>query len=721
MSSKVNKIYEFGPFRLDASTSAVWRGDELIPLAPKSVELLALLADRNGEIISKQEIFDSVWSDTFVEDGVLTQNIYSIRRALGKKEDGSQYIENVPRRGYRFAADITVINGEGDDAAENAGKREAGASEKPNAETSGPKWWIAAAFSVLVTAAAGAYFYLRPGETVMKTPANLEFHHVTDTGDIFFPTLSPDGNFIAYSRGNLGDRTYIKDVRTNEEKRLVVNGVRSIGFSQFSNESQYIYGRTHSIIFVPADVVRVSVSGGDPTVVATNVWGNFSISPDEKQMAFVRIHPDENRQAVIVKDLATGAEKEVSTRHAPLDYYLRAYPAWSPDGKKLAVVAQRSRFQYDDLLVIDLETQQERKISTGELTDVQQAVWISGDVLAVSARTAKNYQLWSVPYTEGKITPITNDIASHRFLDITADRKKLLTMEVLYYSNIWTAEAENLAEQTQLTFGTSRNDGYFGIDWFPNGDIIYSTNNGPGNEWNLQTLGSAPKQLTDAVDGERNDYPEISPDGNSIYFTSNRAGAFTIWRSAADGSGAAQVTPGEKDPQLYPQISPDGEWLYYIKKLERSSAVWRRSISTGNEEKLTSDKFAPAEFLSLSPDGKYLAFHNLTGGQPIDVPGPVFNIGVLEIGGSVQIFHINSAPGRIFFYWTPDSNALVYDSFTPNETKLWRQPLDGSEPESILSLPNERIFFVDWSDDGKMAAFARGRQIHNALILTNFE
>jgi DNA-binding winged helix-turn-helix (wHTH) protein/TolB-like protein/Flp pilus assembly protein TadD len=108
MSSEVSDLYEFGHYTLNVETLTLWRDEALVSLPPKAFELLRLLLERHGEIVSKQQIFDHVWADTFVEDGVLTQNVYILRNILGTDENGKQFIETIPRRGYRFAASVAV-------------------------------------------------------------------------------------------------------------------------------------------------------------------------------------------------------------------------------------------------------------------------------------------------------------------------------------------------------------------------------------------------------------------------------------------------------------------------------------------------------------------------------------------------------------------------------------------------------------------------------------
>ena len=79
MNNEMNNLYEFGEFRFDSKKQKLWRESNLVLLSPKASELLELLLEKKGEYISKEEIFEKVWAGTFVEDGVLTQNIYTLR------------------------------------------------------------------------------------------------------------------------------------------------------------------------------------------------------------------------------------------------------------------------------------------------------------------------------------------------------------------------------------------------------------------------------------------------------------------------------------------------------------------------------------------------------------------------------------------------------------------------------------------------------------------
>jgi TolB-like protein len=99
-----NPVYEFGPFRLDAGQRFLARDGELIPLAPKAFDTLLALVARPGEVLAKEDLLKAIWPDTFVEEGNLAQNISLLRKVLGYDPSGQQYIQTVPKRGYRFVA-----------------------------------------------------------------------------------------------------------------------------------------------------------------------------------------------------------------------------------------------------------------------------------------------------------------------------------------------------------------------------------------------------------------------------------------------------------------------------------------------------------------------------------------------------------------------------------------------------------------------------------------
>jgi len=110
MKDKSANSYLFKSFRLDVSERRLTNGDEPLPLAPKAFDLLALLVERAGHLVEKDEIMESVWPDSFVEEGNLTRTIHVLRKILGDDQNGNKFIETVPTRGYRFVATVDPGN-----------------------------------------------------------------------------------------------------------------------------------------------------------------------------------------------------------------------------------------------------------------------------------------------------------------------------------------------------------------------------------------------------------------------------------------------------------------------------------------------------------------------------------------------------------------------------------------------------------------------------------
>src|SRR5437016_1152085 len=102
-------IYEFGAFRLDAAQRVIFRGGRPVPLAPKVLETLLALVERSGTLVTKDELMTRLWPETFVEEANLTQNVFQLRKVLGEGQDGRNYIETVPRRGYRFMGEVKAL------------------------------------------------------------------------------------------------------------------------------------------------------------------------------------------------------------------------------------------------------------------------------------------------------------------------------------------------------------------------------------------------------------------------------------------------------------------------------------------------------------------------------------------------------------------------------------------------------------------------------------
>ncbi|MGA9994058.1 MAG: winged helix-turn-helix domain-containing protein [Pyrinomonadaceae bacterium] len=109
MNRQKRHLYEFGQFRIDVGERQLLRGEEQIALTPKAFDTLLVLVENCGHALDKKELMEKVWPDSFVEENNLAQNISTLRKALGESEAGLKYIETVPKRGYRFVADVKEL------------------------------------------------------------------------------------------------------------------------------------------------------------------------------------------------------------------------------------------------------------------------------------------------------------------------------------------------------------------------------------------------------------------------------------------------------------------------------------------------------------------------------------------------------------------------------------------------------------------------------------
>src|SRR5262245_31711403 len=124
MSDSKKQVYLFGQFRLDVNKGLLFERDEIVALTPKSLDTLLVLVENRGSVLSKEELMQLVWPDQFVEENNLAQNIHLVRKSLRDGTGGARYIETIPKRGYRFVAQVETLElteeaerGKADDAA----------------------------------------------------------------------------------------------------------------------------------------------------------------------------------------------------------------------------------------------------------------------------------------------------------------------------------------------------------------------------------------------------------------------------------------------------------------------------------------------------------------------------------------------------------------------------------------------------------------------------
>lgn len=106
MATEIKQLWEFGRFRLDTVRKTLWHDGETVPMPLKELELLCKLVDRHGELVTKDELLESIWAGSFVEESNLSRHVYLLRKTLRELGESEDLIQNVPRRGYRFTGEV---------------------------------------------------------------------------------------------------------------------------------------------------------------------------------------------------------------------------------------------------------------------------------------------------------------------------------------------------------------------------------------------------------------------------------------------------------------------------------------------------------------------------------------------------------------------------------------------------------------------------------------
>ena len=178
--------FEFGPFLLDPAKRSLLREGVPQSLPPKAFDVLAHLVQCRERVVSKEELLSTLWADTFVEEGNLSQQIFVLRRTLNGVSESPEYIATIPRRGYRFTAQV-IERSESERLAESA-------PNEPSRRRS--RWVVPSLGAAVVLVAALLAVFWRP---FAADPDPRILVVTALPGLERFPSISPDGNFVVFS------------------------------------------------------------------------------------------------------------------------------------------------------------------------------------------------------------------------------------------------------------------------------------------------------------------------------------------------------------------------------------------------------------------------------------------------------------------------------------------------------------------------------------------
>lgn len=701
MDEPKRKIYDFGGFRLDALRLSLGRSDGgLIPLKPKACEILLVLIERRGQVVSKEELMRLVWPNAHVEESNLTVNLSMLRKALGETADRQRFIVTVPGKGYRFVGDLT---GDTEEARMSA-KRGLATSSKKNT------FLRLSVITILLAAIGVTAFFMVRGKPA-PVFQNFRLNKLTTSGKVVTAGISPDGKYLAYVINESGGQSvWLKQLSAASDMQIVPREteVHYPGIA-FSNDGERLYllksGKEQ-----PNTLYRIGLLGGNFEKLADDVDSLPAISPDGKTLAYMRGLPDSNETALFTLGTGGGEPAKLVSRASIEGFELGVRPAWSADGAKIvsAVRKQDEKGKYEALATIDPRTGKLDEIPVPRFLRVWQLAWASGGTgLIVAGETEESpglSQIAYVAYPGGQTRRITNDLNDYRELSITADGKTISTINTDLQTNIWTAPLDGSKEPNQVT--STNYDGARGLAWSPDGSLIYTSRTSENLDlWRLAPDGSK-QQLTSGAGN--NFQPAVSPDGRSIAFVSTRAGVQNIWKAEMDGSSLFRYTEGIDDTG--PNWSPDGNYLAYSTYIDGNPSIFKVD-TTGRIPYRVTEKISGRP--QFSPDGTSILCSyrpEATGTQRVSL--------IPASGGEPErTFPFTSS----LFRWEPDGKSFLFvNHLVDGGVSLWRQALDPAvSPAPLTSWAGDRIYWFDLSRDGKTLAIARGTSQSDVVLITD--
>ena len=714
-NSQNNYSYEFEDFRLDAAHLMLYKGGKTISLKPKTVETLVALVERRGEVISKDELMNRLWSDSFVEESNLTQNIYLLRKTLGDRADGRPFIENFSRRGYRFNGEIKTLNSAALLIATHT-KTQTVIEETIENRTR-QSWLIIGAIAacglLILSGFALLNFRNKENKKVAAAPfENFKIKRHSETGDITGAKVSADGKFIAYAdkKGDL----WLKNTATDSNvKILPVSESVGNAVAAISPDNNYIYiGR--QVKDKKNEILKMSLFGGAvQQKIAEDSYSDLALSPDGGQLSFVRNNRETDGQDLIVANTdGTGERKVTSGKKGEWLGMWSQSTVWSPDGSLIActggIVSEGKSIPNIKIFLAADGKEVSLIALDANWSWISDIAWLDGDtLLAIGGNQSSTGQIYKYTISNGEWRRVTNDLSDYVQLSVAAGGKTVITTQQENPGNLWILPPDGDTRQArQITFGRNLMTDTTGVSWTADDKIVYATN--AGGRWEIWTIdadGSNQKQLTQNCAGNDScSQPVVSPDGRYIVFQATRGGVKNIWRMDADGANATQLT---EEGGSYPSLSPDGGFVIYTRLWMAASALWQVSIEGGQSERFS--KISTAAASSVSPDGKSFVFHfyDKTAKQP-------FQTCVATVGADApeKCFGIS----RSFPRWTADGKAFYY--LDHSYTGIWKQPLDG-ERGLFLEFPGEHTNNFAFSPDGKQLVVARSKPMQDIVALTD--
>lgn len=735
MSDKL--FYCFDDYRLDAQTRVLYRGESVVRLEPKIVDMLLFMVQRQGTVVSKDELMKNIWAGTIVEESAIRRNI-SLMRSVLDPINSDRYVETLPRQGYRFKTPVTqqVISSNREPrpvettrtseriaVVESDSKQTAEVTQEGIVATRSRKkqlvWWLNIALLLVLAAVVTYRFVVYPK---LHRPIAESRQLTTNSEDlpIITSALSPDGSMIAFA----DEATlFVGDSKTIERHAL------KLPDNVLPRDVEWFYDSIHLLVSALNPeahqfmVWRVPVLGGRPELIIRNARMAMP-SADGRKMLFIR----GNNELWTANIDGSDAKLAVTP---PANHSFGSRPQFSQDGQYLLY-----------------------SLSTASSTRA-----------TIEARHIES----------GRVTSLYE--SPQRIMDfrLLGDSELLLSQQIARGSNVSQLISINVHLRTGFrsvsrVLATSTDGVYSDINATRDGRLLLALVSRRYSTVQIGTLDQDGTEITNIRRLTMNDSHNLPsswlPDSSGVLFFSNRTGHYGIFQQDLDSADARALVTDERD-YIRPVISSDGKWLFYFMPEDERQMVdnmkmsmWRQPLAGGASQMIdarpdfyrslrcatkvnkcvltehdnqlaTFYEFDPVQgkgreiiqvkwaaeltafYWDLSFDGTHIAYLDTTRGNT-----DIAILDIISLPVAKQDLHINSYDPFATLYWDAHAKGFYISSYNSSGDLLKLLHVDlAGKVDVVRQQVGSQLSWSIPSPDGKYLMFQKFASKGNIWLL----
>ncbi|MFV0389556.1 MAG: winged helix-turn-helix domain-containing protein [Pyrinomonadaceae bacterium] len=660
---------QFDEFTLHPNEELFFKNSEQISLTPKAFELLRFFVMNEGRLLTKDEILNRVWKDSFVEEGTLARTVSTIRTALGK--DARGIIVTVPKKGYRFTATV-----------------------KQNDLSTQP------AFEFVETDAQVAFPLVENNsETIdIRDPRNLRAFVLAALGILIAGLI---GGFLWYPR-------YVEQTSVASPTfatKQITNSNEDERFLGWTNDDKIVFDRGKS-----NQLYIVNPDGSGETKVIANIpqVKEARIAPDKSKVVYSKT----NVEGAFIANLDGTAEEKLPFSFENM--------AWSADGTKI-VFQEMNGLQTAqnnaDIFIYSFETKQITRLTKNNFFDGDANFSPDANEVVFSSDRDGNLEIYLMNVDGSNVRRLTDNPANDSFprfapdgTQITFNSNRKGESTDVYLMN------KSGANEVRLTDSESNSISRGGIS--PDGTKLAFNSNQNG-VYSIFVKDIEPFSSTLILSAESNlQTPSFSPDGKEIVFSTTineKSGEIRILNLRDKSTRVLLKTTSGKN---YPRWSNDGSWIVFHQKVEEKWDIYKIRVDGTELTRLTTHP-ASDSLPNWFADDKSIVFRSTRNGD-----ATLSEFYKMKSDGTEQV-PLSIAKGNLGWETlSPDSLSIVYscsrEQLRGGKLQICVSNTETNDEQILLNRAEDNIH-SSFSYDGKKIAFVANSDGNPEIYMMNFD